>query len=136
MAKSRGNRIDDTIGDNMSKKPRKQRKRRENAPHHTKRKIMSSPLSSELREKYGIRSLPVRKGDEVEIMRGSFKGLMNKIAEVDRRNEKVYIENVTVQKADESKEPYGVHPSNIRIVELDLSDPWRKEKVQSIKEGA
>jgi len=77
----------------------------------------------------------VRKGDEVEIMRGSFKGLTNKIAEVDRRNEKVYIENVTVQKADESKEPYGVHPSNLRIVELDLSDPWRKEKIQSMKEG-
>ncbi|MGM0404759.1 MAG: 50S ribosomal protein L24 [Thermoplasmatota archaeon] len=120
----------------MSEKPRKQRKRRENAPHHIKRKIMSSPLSSELRKKYGVRSLPVRKGDEVEIMRGSFKGLINNIVEVDRRNEKVYIENVTVQKADESKEPYGVHPSNIKILELDLSDPWRKEKVESIKEGA
>ncbi|MFO7792834.1 MAG: 50S ribosomal protein L24 [Candidatus Saliniplasma sp.] len=119
----------------MSEKPRKQRKKRENAPHHTKRKIMSSTLSSDLRDKYGIKSLPVRKGDEVEIMRGSFKGLINKIAEVDRRNEKVYIENVTVQKADESKEPYGVHPSNLKIVDLNLSDPWRKDKVQSIQEG-
>ncbi len=135
MAQNWSYSFDDTLGDIMSEKPRKQRKRRENAPHHKKRKIMSSSLSSELRKKYGTRSLPVRQGDEVEIMRGSFKGLTNKIAQVDRRNEKVYIENVTVQKADESKEPYGIHPSNLKIVELDLSDPWRKEKIQSIKEG-
>ncbi len=120
----------------MSEKPRKQRKRQKNAPHHRKRRIMSSTLSDKLRKKYGIRSLPVRKGDEVEIMRGGFKGHIDKVAEIDRRNEKVYVEKVTVEKADESKEPYGIHPSNLRIKDLDLSDPWRKEKVENIsKEG-
>ncbi|MBS3817183.1 MAG: 50S ribosomal protein L24 [Candidatus Thermoplasmatota archaeon] len=118
----------------MSEKPRKQRKKRENASHHRKRKIMSSNLSEELRDEYGTRSLPVREGDEVEIMRGQFKGYVNKVAEVDRRNEKIYVEKVTVEKADESKEPYGIHPSNLKITDLDLSDPWRKEKVENIAE--
>ncbi len=118
----------------MSEKPDKQRKRQENAPHHKKRKIMSSPLSDKLREKYGTRSLPLREGDEVEVMRGAFKGHVDSVAEVDRRNEKVYVEKVTVEKADESKQPYGIHPSNLRIVDLDLSDPWRKEKVENISE--
>ena len=118
----------------MSKKTRKQRKRRENAPHHRKRKIMSSHLADNLIDKYDVRSLPVREGDEVEVMRGAWKGHIDKVAQVDRRNEKVYVENITVQKADESKEPYGIHPSNLKITKLDLSDPWRKEKIESIKE--
>lgn len=120
----------------MSKKTRKQRKKHHNAPHHRKRKIMSSTLSKELRERYDTRSIPVKKGDEVEVMRGSFKGHIDKVAQVDRRNSKIFIENVTIQKADESKEPFGVHPSNLRITSLDLSDPWRKEKLESFsKEG-
>jgi len=118
----------------MSEKRRKQRKRRENAPKHRKRKMMSSMLSEDLKEKYGTRSIPVIEGDEVEVMRGSFKGHIDTVAEVDRRNEKVFIEDVTVEKADESKEAYGVHPSNLKITDLDLSDPWRKEKLESIQE--
>lgn len=120
----------------MSEKPRKQRKRRENAPKHEKRKMMSSRLSEELREEYGTNSLPVIEGDEVEVMRGGFKGHVDTVAEVDRRNEKVFVEDVTVEKADESKQPFGIHPSNLKITDLDLSDPLRKEKVENIeKEG-
>ncbi len=118
----------------MSEKTRKQRKRRENAPHHKKRKIMSSHLSDDLSDKYSVRSIPVREGDEVEVMRGAWKGHRDKVAQVDRRNEKVYIENVTIQKSDESKEPYGIHPSNLKITKLDLSDPWRKDKIESMNE--
>lgn len=118
----------------MSEKARKQRKRHKNAPHHRKRKIMSSPLSEDLREKYNTRSFPVREGDEVEVMRGSFKGHIDEVVEVDRRNEKVIIEGITLQAADESQEPQGIHPSNIKIIDLDLSDPWRREKIESISE--
>ncbi len=118
----------------MSEKARKQRKRRENASKHKKRKMMSSMLSKDLKEKYGTRSVPIKEGDEVEVMRGSFKGHIDTVAEVDRRNEKVFIEDVTVEKADESKQPFGVHPSNLKITNLDLSDPWRKEKLENLKE--
>ncbi|XP_006894684.1 PREDICTED: 60S ribosomal protein L26-like [Elephantulus edwardii] len=43
----------------------KNRKRHFNAPSHVRRKIMSSPLSKELRRKYNVRSMPIRKDDEV-----------------------------------------------------------------------
>ncbi|MEM4738276.1 MAG: 50S ribosomal protein L24, partial [Acidilobaceae archaeon] len=57
-----------------SSQPRKQRLALFTAPLHTRQKLMSAPLSPELREKYGVKNLPVRKGDKVRIMRGDFKG--------------------------------------------------------------
>jgi hypothetical protein len=45
----------------------KSRKRHFNAPSHIHRKIMSSPLSKELRQKYNVRSMPIRKDDEVQV---------------------------------------------------------------------
>ena len=45
----------------------KNRKRHFNAPSHMRRKIMSSPLSKELRQKYNCRSMPIRKDDEVQV---------------------------------------------------------------------
>ena len=35
---------------------------------------MSSPLSKELRQKYNVPSMPIRKDDEVEAVRGHYKG--------------------------------------------------------------
>ena len=34
---------------------------------------MSAPLSQELRTKHGVRSIPVRKDDEVQVVRGTYK---------------------------------------------------------------
>ena len=47
---------------------RKNRKRHFQAPSHLRRKIMSAPLSKELRSKYGVRSIPIRKDDEVQVL--------------------------------------------------------------------
>ena len=68
-----------------SKKPRKQRKFLKLAPLHIRRKMIAAHLSKELREKYKRRSIPVRKGDEVKIMRGEFKGMIGKIVKVDTK---------------------------------------------------
>jgi large subunit ribosomal protein L26e len=46
---------------------RKNRKCHFNAPSHVRRKIMSSPLSKDLRQKYNVRSMPIRKDDEVQV---------------------------------------------------------------------
>ena len=35
---------------------------------------MSAPLSKDLRQKYNVRSIPIRKDDEVVVTRGHFKG--------------------------------------------------------------
>lgn len=46
---------------------RKNRQRYFSAPSHIKRKFMSSPLSKELRQKYNVRAMPIRKDDEVQV---------------------------------------------------------------------
>lgn len=51
----------------ISSSRRKNRKRHFNAPSHVRRDIMSSPLSKELKQKYNVRSMPIRKDDEVQV---------------------------------------------------------------------
>ena len=115
-----------------SKKPSKQRKRLFKAPLHKRGKIMSVHLSPELREKYRIRSLPIRKGDKVRILRGDAKGMEGKVVRVDRKKYKIYVEGVTRtnQRGEEVLIP--IHYSNLMIIDLDLSDQWRKRKLEEL----
>ncbi len=108
-----------------SKKPSKQRKYIYNAPLHIRRKLMAAHLSKELREKYKLRSLPVRKGDKVKVMRGKFKGTIGSVERVDLKNYRVYLDNVWIKKKDGSKVKFPIHPSNLMIVEVNLSDKRR-----------
>ena len=55
---------------NVSSSRRKNRKRHFQAPSHIRRKLMSAPLSKELRAKHGVKSMPVVKGDIVRVTRG------------------------------------------------------------------
>merc|ERR1711933_534581 len=57
----------------VSSSRRKSRKSHFTAPSHIRRKLMSAPLSAELRAKYNVRSVPIRKDDEVQVVRGTFK---------------------------------------------------------------
>ena len=92
---------------------------------------MSVNLSPELRERYGRRSFPIRVGDKVRIMRGDNKGVEGKVTRVDRKNYKVYIENVVRENLRGEKVLIPIHYSNLMIIELDLSDPRRKERLES-----
>ncbi len=114
----------------MSKQPRKQRKRLFNAPLHKKQKLMTAMLSPELQDKYGVRRLPVRKGDTVRIMRGSWAGHEGKVLKVDLSKTRMHIEGVTVTKADGTPRFYPIHPSNVMIISLDLSDDYRKTIIE------
>merc|ERR1740115_665778 len=58
----------------VSSQRRKSRKAHFTAPSSMRRKMMSSPLSKELKTKYDCKSLPVRKGDTVLIKCGSKEG--------------------------------------------------------------
>lgn len=46
---------------------RKNRKRHFSAPSHIRRVLMSAPLSKELRLKFNVKSMPIRKDDEVQV---------------------------------------------------------------------
>jgi len=119
-----------------STKAKKQRKARWNAPLHKKKRMVSVHLDSSLMSEYNVRSIPVRKGDTVKILRGAedFKTSEAKVASVDLKNLKIIVENVTVPKADGTQKPKPVDPSDVLLTKLDLSDPWRKAKLDSLKE--
>lgn len=121
-----------------SHKARKQRKARGEAPLHKRRRMVSAHLDSALMREYNIRSVPVRKGDTVRIVRGSsdLKGSENKVASIDLKNYKIIIENITIPKADGTQTERPIDPSNVIITKLDLSDSWRKQKLESQRGGA
>ena len=105
-----------------SRQPRKQRKYRHEAPLHIRHRFLSAPLSKELRKKYGMRSLPVRKDDEVVVMRGTFAKKKGKVLKVNVKTSKVAVEGITRKKADGTKLNVHLDPSKIRIVALKLDD--------------
>jgi len=117
------------MGD-VSKQPRKQRKRWYNAPLHRRGKIMAVPLERSLREKYGIKRIPIRRGDTVLITSGDFKGIEGKVEKVDREKYRVYISNVTIKKANGEEVPFPIYYSKLLITDLDLSDKWRMKTIE------
>jgi large subunit ribosomal protein L24 len=118
-----------------SAKPRKQRVLRRILVRVWPHKLMSVHLSSELREKYGRRSLPLRVGDTVKVLRGEYRGVTAKVVEVERERQYVYLENVTRKKVDGTEVRVPVHVSNVMIVQLDLSDEYRKTLLEKGREG-
>ncbi len=111
-------------------KPRKQRKELFNAPLHKKRKWISAHLEENLLLKYDKRGIPVVKGDTVRVMRGSFKGHKDKVARVNVGKKYVEIEGLTMTKADGKKIAKPIHPSNLLITKLNLTDKWRRYKLE------
>ncbi|KAE8670833.1 60S ribosomal protein L26 [Hibiscus syriacus] len=82
----------------VSSSRRKSRKDHFTAPSSVRRVLMSAPLSSELRSKYNVRSMPVRNEDEVQAVCGTYKGREGKVFQVYRRKWIVHIERITREK--------------------------------------
>ena len=59
---------------------------------------MSARLSKDLTSKYKVRSVPIRKGDEVKIVRGSFKTKSGKVTTVYRKKWCIHVEKITKDK--------------------------------------
>ena len=114
----------------MSRQPRKQRKLLYTAPLHKRRKWIAAHLADDLILKYKRRSLPVIKGDTVKVMRGDFKGYVGKVRSVDTKKGRLEIEGVIITKVDGKKVPRPVHASNVVITKLNLTDPWRRKKLE------
>ncbi len=121
------------MGFTLSSKPSKQRKALYNAPLHKLHKLMNAPLSRDLRDKYGVKRLPVRTGDVVRILRGDWKGHEGKVTRVDLKRNRIYIEGVQIKKADGTPIYYPIHPSKVMIIKLDLSDKWRRKIIERRK---
>nr|AQS29563.1 hypothetical protein [uncultured archaeon]AQS33492.1 hypothetical protein [uncultured archaeon] len=115
-----------------SKQPRKQRKYKANAPLHIKHKFLNSNLSKSLRQKHSKRSLPLRKGDEVLVMRGSFRKKKAKVTTVDLKRTRVALENIQRTKKDGTKVNVWFHPSSLQITTLNLDD---KKRIAALNKG-
>merc|ERR1712088_552776 len=109
------------LNKNVTSSRRKQRKRQFTAPSHIRRKLMSAPLSKDLRAKYGVRSMPIRKDDEVQVLRGHYKGQqVGKVVQCYRKKFVVYIERIQREKANGATVYVGIHPSKVSIVKLKM----------------
>merc|ERR1712018_172255 len=109
------------LNKNVTSSRRKQRKRQFSAPSHIRRKLMSAPLSKDLRQKYGVRSMPIRKDDEVQVLRGHYKGQqVGKVVQCYSKKFVVYIERIQREKANGATVYVGIHPSKVSIVKLKM----------------
>jgi len=117
------------------KKPSKQRKMIYQAPDHIRYKLFGAPLSPELRTSQKVKSVPIRSGDTVRVMRGDHKGFEGKIARVNRKKYRIYVEGLTREKVDGTTIFVPIHPSKVMITNLNLDDKWRKKILERRREA-
>jgi len=82
---------------------------------------MSSKLEKNLKKVYDLKTIPLRKGDEVKITRGNHRGKVGNIVQISRKGIFLYISTVTFKKmkGDEAYSP--IHPSNVEVLKLVLT---------------
>ena len=93
---------------------------------------MAARLSPDLASEYEMRNLPVREGDTVLVVTGSFKDTEGKVIEVDRKRFRVLIKEVAIEKADGSEYNFPIAISRVMITKLE-KDKWR-DKIIARKE--
>ena len=119
---------------NVSSSRRKQRLRHFSAPSSLRRKIMAARLSKELKEKYSVRSLPIRKGDEVKILKGKGKNKTGKVVQVYRKRWCIYVDKVNREKQNGQSVFLPIKPSYCVIEKLHLNKD-RKELLERRGKG-
>jgi large subunit ribosomal protein L24 len=118
-----------------SKQARKQRKYRHKAPLHVKQKFVSAHLSEVLRRRFERRSLPLRTGDEVMIMRGKDRGFKGKIERIDLKKSRIFLESLNMKKVDGSEVLKAVNPSNVVITDPKMEDKKRQNIIERSRGG-
>jgi large subunit ribosomal protein L26e len=116
----------------VTSKARKVRKRHFNATKEQKHVALSAPLSKELRQTYGIRRLPVRRDDEVQVVRGKYEQRNRKVTAVKLRAMRITVESINIQKLNREAVPVPLHPSNVVITKLKI-DKDRKTLIDKSK---
>ncbi|KAF1941835.1 ribosomal protein L24 [Clathrospora elynae] len=105
---------------NVASSRRKSRKAHFGAPSSVRRVIMSAPLSKELREQYGVRSIPIRKDDEITVVRGSNKGREGKVATVYRLKYCIHVAGIVREKSNGQSVPIPLAASKVVVTKLKL----------------
>ena len=140
----------------VSKKAGKQRQAQTDAPIHVRRKRIRARLISDDPDLALIRTVTVRVGDEVEVLRGDFgfpnsaktdsrgkrlgqsrgrAGVKSSIVGVDTKSGYVLVEGVTTSTADGKEEALPIHPSNLIVTKLYEGDPLRIKRIMERANG-
>ena len=82
-------------------------------------------MAKELRQRFRRRSMPLRKGDEVEIMTGRFEGKKGKVSKINYKFYQVYVDGVMIKRTDGTERQAPLHASNLKITNLNLTDKQR-----------
>merc|ERR1719473_584543 len=97
---------------------------------------MGCPLSKELRGKYEVKCVPIRRDDEVIVVRGAHKDREGKVISVVRGKGKagftIEIDRVNRDKSNGQSIPIRIHPSKVVITKIKL-DKDRKALLERKK---
>merc|ERR1712157_350067 len=115
---------------NVTSSRRKNRKAHGGAHSEARRKLMSANLSKELQARHGVRSMPIRKDDEVLVTRGMYKTREGKVTAVYRKKWVVHVERLSREKVHGASVPVGIPPSSLVITKLKL-DKDRKALLEA-----
>ncbi len=107
--------------DKVTSSRRKQRKAHFAAPSSERRRLMSCRLSKELKEKYGVRSLPIRKNDEIKILKGKGKNKTGKVVQVYRKKWCVHVDKIQRDKQNGQTVFLPIKPTYCVIEKLHLN---------------
>ncbi len=99
-----------------------------NANADLKRRFMSSALSKEMKQKYGLKSFPIHKDDMVLVTTGKFKGNTGKVVRVNRSSMRVEVEGCTINRITGGIANVPIHPSNLVINHLEV-DEYRQKAI-------
>ena len=70
--------------------------------------------------------MPIRKDDEVTVVRGTFNNREGKVTCVYRKKFVIHVERVTREKANGQTVQVGIHPSKVLITRLKLDKDRKK----------
>ena len=94
-----------------------------------------SPLSRDLRAKYGRRSVRVVEGDSVRVGRGAYRNVDGKVSGVDVRSGTVTLEGVQGEKQRGDRFDIKVHASNLRVTGLNGGDKKRMKRITGVEKA-
>ena len=122
----------------VASKRRTQRKLQLSAPSSIKRRLISCQLVKSLRDQYKIRCLPIKRGDEVKILKGKSRGKSGKVVQVYRKRNVIYVDKVNREKQNGQSVFLPIRPCHCVIEKLLLNKDRNKtiEKRAAIKAKA
>jgi large subunit ribosomal protein L24 len=105
--------------------------------NHRMKKNICVHVAKETRKTLKLpRSVVIRKGDSIKVLRGDHKGKSGSVLEVDKKNGVVFIEGITRTNSRTKKEvPIAIQPSNIILVSRgDIKTLSKKSKEKKVEE--